>query len=354
MRKRKLYLELLRVFCIVLVMFNHTGTKGFLLFTERMESKGYFVFMAASFLCKMAVPLFYMISGALLLQTVESIRTLYTKRVLRMIVVLLIASVPYYLWLHKDSGMSVAAFLSFVYAHSATTALWYLYSYIGLLLMLPLLRRLAQAMTTNDYVYLSWSYVILTGILPMVEYIIWKGENTLNSSFSAPQLSSAPIYYVLMGHYFENLLDLEKVDRKRLLIGGIGVFAAVILTCTLTHFKATIQGGYPAGEAETFLNSLIMIPTCFVFLLAKKSEGFISGSKMGRILCTLGSSVFGVYLLERILRQITGWVYDLAVPVTGSFIASLLWCFVGVGIGLAIVTSMKCIPYVKRLINYFI
>ena len=177
------HLDILRVLAIYLVVFNHTGERGFMLFANNTDSLGYFPYMVYSILCKIAVPIFFMISGALLLPKDESLKQLFSKRIFRMIVVLVLISVPYYFWLHRTQGISVVRFFTYIYGHSASTSLWYLYSYIGLLLMLPFLRSMVKCMKQQDYIYLFLGYVVFTGALPCLEYGLWNGNVMLNESF---------------------------------------------------------------------------------------------------------------------------------------------------------------------------
>ena len=64
-----------------------------------------------------------MISGALLIGRQESLRDLYKKRVLRMAVVLLLISIPNYIWHSVGSALSVSGFLRMIYTSTARTAL---------------------------------------------------------------------------------------------------------------------------------------------------------------------------------------------------------------------------------------
>lgn len=95
---RKLYLDLIRAVSIFLVIFNHTGIKGFMLYSVATQSPLYPFYMFLSVACKPAVPLFWMVSGALLLPKEESIGRVYRHRVLRMVIVLVLFSAIYYGW----------------------------------------------------------------------------------------------------------------------------------------------------------------------------------------------------------------------------------------------------------------
>jgi surface polysaccharide O-acyltransferase-like enzyme len=74
---RLIHLDLLRLIAIFLVIFNHTGERGYILFISKMGSPISLLYMAASVFCKIAVPLFFMISGALLLKKEESLKQLF-------------------------------------------------------------------------------------------------------------------------------------------------------------------------------------------------------------------------------------------------------------------------------------
>ncbi len=62
-KERKIYLELIRGFSMLLVIFNHTGTRGFFLFSIANDSVLYPFYLFISVACKIAVPLYLMISG---------------------------------------------------------------------------------------------------------------------------------------------------------------------------------------------------------------------------------------------------------------------------------------------------
>ena len=75
----KIHFEVLRLLAIFLVVFNHTKEKGFDLYRYTDSAVIYYAGYSLSILCKVAVPLFFMISGALLIGREESIRDLFKK-----------------------------------------------------------------------------------------------------------------------------------------------------------------------------------------------------------------------------------------------------------------------------------
>lgn len=92
MQQRKTYIDALRIVAILGVLYNHTNRRGYCLyaFSEARICQDFYIGIAT--LAATAVPIFFMISGALLLPKKESLKELFQKRILRMVLVLLVFS----------------------------------------------------------------------------------------------------------------------------------------------------------------------------------------------------------------------------------------------------------------------
>ena len=91
-----LHIELLRIIAAYFVIFNHTSKKGFFLFSvyER-GSLPYWVYMFFSVFCKISVPLFFMIAGALLLKKDMDLKEIWSKKIARILAALLFCAVVF-------------------------------------------------------------------------------------------------------------------------------------------------------------------------------------------------------------------------------------------------------------------
>ena len=94
LNNRKSHIDVLRIVAAVFVVFIHTPA-----FSVYQKLNGFhnWSYSAVSVIAKTSVPIFFMISGAVLLDKEESIGTILRKRVLRIVVVLFLFS----LWLYK-------------------------------------------------------------------------------------------------------------------------------------------------------------------------------------------------------------------------------------------------------------
>lgn len=352
--KRLLHLDLLRLMAILCVIFNHTSNRGYFLFADSVDIWLYFPYMLGSVLCKVAVPVFFMISGALLLPKQESLGKLFSKRILRMVVVLVLISVPYYLWLHRAEGLSLSSFLTYIYGNSASTSLWYLYSYVALLLMMPFLRAMVKGMEEKDFRYLVAGYILVFGVLPCLEFCLWKDSVIIHESFNPVLFMTPNVFYALAGYYLEHVMDHRK-NRKRKIVMGVALSAAALaVTCFMTHYQTVVMGECTPEQRERFFNCFICIPAMTLYLIMKYAGEKIRSARMQKLLPMLGGTVFGIYLIEKFCRALTDPVYVVVAPIAGSFIASLCWVFATFCLSFVIIAILKHTPVIKKLVNRFV
>ena len=96
-KEKNIYLEAMRVIAIFFVIFNHTGSNGYTLFSQEPIGSGKFwIYLFISVFCKFSVPLFFAISGALMLEKQYDHKKLF-ERIMRIFIVLFVFSFAYYI-----------------------------------------------------------------------------------------------------------------------------------------------------------------------------------------------------------------------------------------------------------------
>lgn len=362
-KKKRLYLELIRALAIFFVIFNHTGTKGFFLFSTNPGSILYPVYIFMSIACKPAVPLFWMVSGSLLLPKEESIRYVYRHRVLRMVTVLVLFSFFHYMFtIFKGlDTFDFAFFLTTLYTDCHATAFWFLYRYIGMMMMLPFLQKLVKSMTKHQFLYLFMLIFVIKGIIPIIQYLVstipavqaaTEGNALIMSRHLTSNLFSEDVLYFIGGYYFGNYLKDEELNRKHALAWAGAGFLAVIITCLITQYKINLTGVTDGPAAETFYNNLIAIPTFAVFynvrlFFCRRSIP----AATEKIILVLGRSAFGIMLCEHALRiQLEPYYYYYFKPFLPRMLACLGWVAFIYLSGLLITTVLKTIPGIRKLI----
>lgn len=350
---KTLHIELLRIIAIYFVIFNHTGDKGFFLFANELESPFFPFYLFASVVCKIAVPIFYMITGALLLGKNESVKNVLFKRVLRYVFILFVVSFLYWI-LGASLPISVATLRVFwvkLISDKMTTQLWYLYSYIGVLIMLPLLRRFVISMREKDYMYLLICHVIFVGVVPVLRYILGNEYLRSNANFSIPIISVSCVFFVLMGYYVEHVLDFSGINKKKIGLLWILSILCIVISGIMTMYKADVTGVLNEENSQSFHSCLIAIPTLTVYItckfgLLKKQIPQI----FQKIIRTVGATTFGIFLMEKILRFYLGYIcYETEVYI-GKFMACNLWVLTCVFIGFCFTYILKKIPLIRKFL----
>lgn len=350
-----IHIEFLRLFSIYLVIFNHTQTNGFFYFSIVPNSRFYWFYMFTSIACKVAVPIFFMISGALLLGKDESLRDLYKNRVLKFTGILIVVSLLYqiyYNWYYNDLELNTLNNLfKTIYTRSATAALWYLYSYIGMLVMLPLLRKMVKTMEKKDYLYLAAWSLFICGIVPVAQYYLSKGTVYLTGDFSVTLFTATNIPYVIMGYFFEHVLEPKHYTAKAALILATSSFFCIVICCFMTQYKANITGELSEGASQTFHSVLIAMPAytlyfCTKLLFTKKKLN----NKIANIITCAGGTTFGIYLGESILRQRLHFIFDQLQPIIHTFPACILYVLIVLITGGIITFVLKKIPLFSKLL----
>ena len=350
---KKIYLECLRIIAMILVIFNHTGLQGYTLFTIRQKSVFFWGYLFCSIACKIAVPLFFMISGSLLLPKQESIRTVYQKRLSRFVVVLLLFSAVQMVFRMFAYGepITLSGYIEGVYAKNLATAYWYLYAYLGVLVMLPLLRRLAQGMTSEDFFYYAFCELIIVGVIPVIQYLIWQGDYVINGSFAPILITNNNVFFFLLGYGVEHTWKLHAdCCWKRVAWTSFGV-VAIGICCFMTYYLNTHTGDWGEYDAQFFHNSLIVLPTIAVFLLVKELfESHHIPGRLEKVIIVIGNLTFCIMLVENIFRYIFEETFLKLAYTIGSFPSCILYVltvFVASGI---VALILKRIPLVKKII----
>lgn len=312
-RHREVYLDFIRFFAILFVIFNHTHREGFFHFVAETDAVAYGCWLFASLACKVAVPLFFMVSGAVLLNRNETIRLILTKRVMRFAVVLVVATFfQYFYYILIGRGIDVhQAFYQILSGKGAITtrlhipAFWYLYAYLAMLLSLPFLRSLAQNLSNKHYLYLIILCIFMQGCFPFFVVFLHQGRFVTPEILNYISFFEPWVLYPLLGYFLAVRVDVSYWTPKRLLWGFTASVVAIALTMLITWWHLRVEPSMLEGDVQVFHNHLVLVPTCFLFVVCRRIFASVpSCSSWGRLITWLGGLSFSVMLLENIGRGI--------------------------------------------------
>ena len=337
-KSKIIYLEVLRVIALFFVFYAHSGANGLQYYqsTDSAILQGLGIFMAG--ICQFSVPVFFLISGALLLRRQESIGRIWLKRVLPMAVITVLAVALQYLYMVRMHGVacSVRSFIELLYSGGAITQQWFLFAYLSFLVILPFLQKLAAAVKEQKaYLYLFVMMAVFSTAIPLMESLFDLKEPAMVFPFAA-----AIVFYPLMGHYLANLFpapDKENTGKYIALICVTLVTAVVNCLMNLHSFKADGTLAY----TQWFL----YVYACGLFLWMRLA---CRNMKKGTFFIFCGSGVFGTYLIETQLKDLLAGVEKLLSGVISPYPAKLLVLVLCMFLGFGIINLIKLIPFMKK------
>ena len=308
-----------------------------------------------SVLCP-CVPLFVMITGALLLPVRGDTSTFYKKRIPRVFYPFLIWSVLYNLfpWITGLLGLNPQIILDFfpyageeVMQQSFSVSLkyilmipfnfsilavhmWYIYLLIGLYLYLPVFSAWVEKASERAKLMflLAWGVTLL---LPyyyqFVSNYLW-GTCSWNS-FGMLYAFAGFNGYLLLGHYLKNL----EWSLKKTLTIGIPMFAVGYAVTFLGFRHITALPEYTDEMLElffTYCSLNVVMMTIPVFMLAKKVK--VNSERMKKALANLTVCGFGIYMIHYfftgpsvVLMRAIDMPIGLQIPVAAILAFAVSW-----------------------------
>lgn len=247
------------------------------------------------------VPVFIMISGALLLdpRKEESLDVFYRKRGSRVLIPLIFWSAFYLVWdfarsYLKGEPKSVHDLaISFIsgkpYFH-----MWFLFMLLGLYFVTPFIRKVVSHSSNRELWVLS---IILLGVSCLSSYFSGRYDLVNDSIFLVwfiPYIPYFIIGYLLMS---ENLIST--------FWWGVGFIISFLLTAVWYFHCAKEYGNIAGLYPYNYTSITVMIMSISAFQLLKKVNlSFLSDSQLKSI----ASLTLGVYLIHPILLDVSNAV----------------------------------------------
>ncbi|MCR5372645.1 MAG: acyltransferase [Solobacterium sp.] len=320
--------DLIRIIAILMVLFNHTNKHGFTLYTFVRPGVSYWLSIGEAVLCKAAVPLFMMVSGSLLLKKKESVKETLQRRVLPFTIILCVMYFLQYLRLIRAqwyTSFSIRQYISFLFGENPIVTYWFLRTYLIYLICLPILRLFAQNMT-DDVFKLFFGIKAVLSLLSIIEIAA-----DIPVTLSVP-LTDDFIIFPIFGYWiFEHRNNKFKAD--------IPVLLGVLLAASV--FAHTMYQSKGIGEAcftpFVWLISVVLFHS--IVLLEFKNDH--------PALKTVGGCVFGIYLIEDIVRNRLMFLFPLLTPIITELGAANVFVAAVFGVALVIIVIGKKIPVIR-------
>jgi len=240
MTQRKDYIDYLRGLATIAVIIIHVSAQYW---GGYYGSISWLIFTGYEGVCRVAVPLFFMISGSLFLDKERNrfIKSLYTVTIKRLVIFLVFWSLIYKMIYFPAEGqfwgkMRVA--LSEIAVGNTQVHLWYVYSIIGLYIISPILRVFVNNATQKQLIYaIGCCFVFSSVNIFVVEF----PELSFFSNHLSKIKGGMEVGYIsffLLGYYIDNYEIKKKTRILLYFLGVIGLFStiAMVMRDCIIHY----------------------------------------------------------------------------------------------------------------------
>ena len=297
MEQRRNYgYDILRVIAISMVVAIHANAAY--LWQKPAGSLGALLTLQITALCVSSVPVFFMLSGALLLDVPEtvSLKDLFRKRLRKQFIPFALWSVIYTV-VRIITGKIPLSFTSFLdlFNEPAYSQFWFMYTLLGIYLILPFLQILVNKLTQNRFRYLLILWFVFSILIPLLShYTPFRLSNHVDLV-----LSEGYIGYFLLGFY------LKKYRSETSGTAGLLLFAAgtVItgITVWIEWLNTNVENAVRVGN--TYGNYLLpgaVLSAIGLFLFFQNNKT-PSSNKTKAVISELSLLTMGVFYIHMLV-----------------------------------------------------
>ncbi|MCW4045357.1 MAG: acyltransferase family protein [Candidatus Bathyarchaeota archaeon] len=354
LRSRDLHVDLIRTTAMVGVILFHAAGQWLITSQEfnqlnPLEITCWAVVDIYQAVGVISVPIFLMLTGALLLQPQkkdESLRVFFKKRWARIGLPFFFWAAVYFIWDFFVQKIPFSADVIFQgLLNGAYTQFWYIYVLVGLYLLTPLLRALLANADRALMKYFVTLWVMGVAILPFLGLL---SPFRLNSNVFAV---GGYVGFFVLGTY------LTTVKLRRSIIGFF-LLLGVALTAFGTYVLAATGGWENMYFFQEYISPTVILAAVMMFLLLltvkPPAQQEINPSKGSTLIKVISANTLPIFFLHVIvLESIQNGYFGFALnrnilnPIIEIPLKTVIVLFATLGI----VLLLKKVPYLSKLVG---
>ena len=295
---RILYLDEVRSLAIILVVLGH------LIRNFSHDFASWQICSAVFSLTRIGVPLFFTVSGALLLTRKHDIKQFLEKRFKRVFLpfafwIIIYMIVGVLIW-HYQFTLQYAYEITFG-IHPLCELFWFIWSLIGVYLLIPVLSSFIREYGDFGSRYL----IIITIILSVLVAVGFFNDQHIKHDFRVIFNFFPVLGYFILGSYIHNH-EFKHSDRKMFLMGVLLFSVGITGHFLKIYYKGL--GGLALAPVDLF-DIFVVMETMGVFIAFKYASVKMISDKirpikeqtLGKIIVTFSSCSFGIYFSHYII-----------------------------------------------------
>lgn len=345
--------DLIRVAAVLGVLLLHSANDLTIQTMSDLEILRWCIVDIYQSIGRMGVPLFVMLTGALLLapsKKDEDLGYFFKKRFSRIGLPFLFWGVIYFFWdIYVENQPVTQSFIVNGILTGPYFTFWYLYMLVGLYLVTPMLRVMVAHFTEKLYKYFMVVWIAGTALVPLIGLVSAYNYHLDANVFVIPQY----VGYFVVGAYLVN------VHVRRRILVALTVLG-IALSAIGTYYMAMVVGGGTTYFFQEYVSPTMILAVVPFFLLlnsyAKPSppQHSMKPTLKHRIMHVISENTLPIFLFHMIV------IYTLqngllGLTLNGNTVNSIvgvpLMAAITLVICLAVIVPLKKIPVVKKLIG---
>ena len=335
---RKNYISTLRVIAMFAVIAIHICSTAWSDFPD-FDFTGGALYCSIISVFHFSVPVFFMITGALMLDTNRDmgIEKLLRKYIFKYTLVIVV-----FCWMFSfievffetrviTTKVILSSFLNMIQGKS-WAHMWYMYTLLGMMFLVPILRFVARYADKKTIDFILISGIVFLSIVPTFEaYTEFKIGVVFPVSIIYP-------LYMLLGYWVDK--EICKLKRKNCIFIFVScLFALIALSVLQQHFNYSRM--YAAYNSP-----LILLFAVCIFGLIRNSV-----FRENKLILELDKLSFGVYIIHMFWINLAYKFLKINPLTFSNPLVGLLGLFIAVSC-LSIISSyiMKRIPFINKII----
>jgi surface polysaccharide O-acyltransferase-like enzyme len=296
-KKRFIWADVLRILAIYLVIVVHSFPSAN--FSRDLTTS--WPFIISFTIAKTCVPLFVMLSGALLLGKTETYKLFFKKRIGKVLIPWVIWTLIYMFWNYNVNHYAASTIPQWKYFFELTflSQLWFLPLIFSLYLMTPLLRLITAKFKKTDQIYLIFLWFIWVSVLPFLHPSLAFPGTPMGLLFLAT-------YYC--GYFFLGFILTKLKLPKNMNLLSLGIIVSGIMLTFIEIFLIKNPITYPTVIFDYFAPGIVITSTgLFLFIYDLFSNRLsIGNNRLKSLIITLSSASLGIYIVHGLLMQVFG------------------------------------------------
>lgn len=289
-------------------------------------------------IARVCVALFFMISGYLLLPRQETLGAFYRKRMPKVLIPFVVWSLIYAGWFCKDHACTPQIVWNLFFVWGAYYHLWFLYSLIGIYLILPVLRLMTRTGADQRILwYLFGLWLIFQPGLSIAKQF-WG----FNTKLGAP-LTTGFIGCFILGY----LLGDWILSRRVVIVSAAAWLLGTLVTILGTYWM-TSQSGKFEGFFYDLISLNVIVASAGAFLVLRwiGETKLSASSKIRDTTRSLATASFGIYLVHVLVIEILGsWIPGFHFD---TFIGNPLWS-IPLLVGIVFILSFLIVRLLQKV-----